>query len=192
MTTITVNGVTFDLDNLTGADGRGYNVDTDDGSGNIFPFYISVMSAALQDASRQLVTTSASSVEIGLGSKTFVLDVNLPLFKGVLGRSVDTADEANFVDFTITTYTSATKTAIVNVTNIGGSGTLNSWNLVFGTGPKGDTGPSGTLDINGLPAVTLPETDDEIPIFDTSAAGNAKVELDDMAIFLEIYSRMFI
>lgn len=145
MTTITVNGVLFDLDDLTGDDGRGYNKNTDDGSGNIFPFYIAVMSAILQDASANLVTTSSSSVLIETGSKTFVLDVDLPLFAGITGIAVDTADANNFVNFDITSYVSATKTAIVNVFDIGGSGTISSWNLSFGTGPQGPQGDTGVI-----------------------------------------------
>jgi len=143
MTTITANGVTFDLDNLTGTDGRGYNVSTDDGSGTFFAFYIAVMSAIIQDASRNLITTSTSSVVVGTGTKTFVLAVDLPLFDGLRGQAVDRDNSANVLDFTVTTYVSGTKTATVSVFNAAGSGTLSNWDLMFGTGLQGATGAAG-------------------------------------------------
>lgn len=108
----------------------------------IFARLLEEIEAAKEDLASGMVSTSASSVEIGVDDPaTFVIADVLPIFAGIRGMAVDAANVNNYVFFQITTWTEGTKTAVVNVTNTGGSGTITDWNLVFGVG---DTGPEGT------------------------------------------------
>jgi hypothetical protein len=76
------------------------------------------------------VVNSSSSITIGSGSKTFTTSIsssNSPIAAGdaVLIRS--TANEANFMAGTVTSFSG--NTLVVNVTNTGGSGTFASWTI---------------------------------------------------------------
>jgi hypothetical protein len=74
-------------------------------------------------------TTSASSVAIGLGSKTFTVTAGL---KMVYGTTLTiTYNGANNMVGTIVSYTSTT--LVVNVTSITGTGTYASWTIIDNT-----------------------------------------------------------
>ena len=71
--------------------------------------------------------TSTSSNTIGLGSKTFVLATDDDYRSGQLVNF--TYNSTNYMGGTVTSYTSATKTLVVNITYLLGSGTRTSWTL---------------------------------------------------------------
>jgi len=198
MTTIIANGVTYDLDLLASGDGgRGYSVLTVPGTGSeAKPLYIAIMEDIIADAARVLSTTSATSLTIGTGNQVFVTDLALSFTPGGYITLADTAAPGTNAMTGIVTAASGVNVTInvESTDNIIGSGTKTAWNVlgVGKPGDKGDTGPAGSLDITGLGAEDMISPDDEAVVFDLSAAVNRKVLVDDLAITMEIYSRMFI
>lgn len=89
--------------------------------------------------------TSASSVAIGTGSKSFTVNKVGALAVGTRVRVASSSSPANYVEGPITAIASLSVT--VNVDNVGGSGTISSWNVTVAgdKGAKGDTGDLGTL-----------------------------------------------
>lgn len=108
----------------------------------------SEVSAAASAA--KLQGTSTSSVAVGTGSKAFTTQSGKFFNVGYWLLIVDSADPANYMHGYVTAYSGTSLT--VEVTNIGGSGTIASWNIfVAGTrGATGATGPAGTLDFTAL------------------------------------------
>lgn len=141
LTAVTFNGVTYTISDFYGY--GLYDVITA-GTGQQVERWIAVHLDALADLVAQRITTSASSVAIGTGTKTFVLAADIPTFAGVRGIAVDTANASNYMDFTVTSYTQETRTLVTSVASgdTGGSGTISSWNIMLGTGAKGATGPA--------------------------------------------------
>jgi len=137
MTIIVVNGTTYDTDDLTSQGGRGYEVATLAGTGETLPFYIAIMRDAVADATLQMVTTSVTSVTIGIGSKVFTLLAALPFQVGAFVQIASEASGANFMFGQVTDMTGSVLTLDVQV--IGGSGTLTDWN-VGAAGARGSTG----------------------------------------------------
>ena len=83
------------------------------------------------------VNTSSSSVAIGTGSKTFTL-AQAGDQGWTAGGSVtvtSTANSANTMTGTVTSYNSSTQALVVNVTSVTGSGTVASWTLEDLTSP---------------------------------------------------------
>lgn len=74
--------------------------------------------------------TSNSAKTISLGSKTFAVPAGLAYIPGERIRFVDPTNSVNFLEGTITSYTSTSM--VVNIDNNGGSGTISSWNLCVG------------------------------------------------------------
>lgn len=70
-------------------------------------------------------TTSSSSVLIGTGSKTFTISAGLGYVVGMTLRIANSS--ANFMTGEVTSYSSTT--LVVNVTSVGGAGTLASWTI---------------------------------------------------------------
>lgn len=73
---------------------------------------------------------SATSFAVGTGSKSFVLTTTARSY--VAGQSViiwSTANAANWMLGSVTSYTSGTNTLVVNVTSTGGSGTFTDWEI---------------------------------------------------------------
>lgn len=107
--------------------------------------------AALADVqaivATDFVTTSASSVAIGTGTKTFVLEDDLPV-GSMWMKFADAADSSNYVWGNVTGYVSGTKTVTLNAVTSGGSGTKSSW-VAFPTGERGTAGAAGS----GTPAI---------------------------------------
>jgi predicted hotdog family 3-hydroxylacyl-ACP dehydratase len=79
------------------------------------------------------VDFSATSNTIGTGSKTFTLSATAGVNRSwASGDSVlisDQSNSANNMTGTVTSYTAATQTLVVNVTSTGGSGTIASWRV---------------------------------------------------------------
>ena len=119
--------------------------------------------AALEVAN--LTGTSTTSLAIAVASKVFTTQASKSFSAGTWLLATSDADPTNYMHGQVTSYSGTTLT--VNVTNIGGSGTLADWTIrVAGTqgatGDTGATGPAGTGDVVGPASVT-----DDLPaIFD--------------------------
>ena len=89
--------------------------------------------------------TSTSSLVIGTGSATFTVLEGLNFTTGDFVLAVSDANSANYMHGQITSYSSTS--LIIDVTTVGGSGTLADW-TIRQSGPKGaigSTGPTGEL-----------------------------------------------
>ena len=91
-------------------------------------------------------TTSSTSLAIGTGSKAFTISAGLSFVVGDYVLCASDANEANHMHGQITAYSGTTLT--VNVTTVGGSGTLNDW-VIRRSGPKGATGATGSTGAAG-------------------------------------------
>lgn len=101
--------------------------------------------AASAGVAAGFTATSATSLAIGLGAKSLTLAQTGRAF--VVGDFVvvaSTATPANFMTGQVTAFTSASGAMSVNVTGIGGSGTLASWNVSLSGQPAAPV-TSGTL-----------------------------------------------
>ena len=101
----------------------------------------------------KLSGTSTTSITIGTGAKVFTTQASKSFDAGAWLLITSDADPTNYMHGQVTTYSSTTLT--MNITNIGGSGTLADWTItVSGTqGSKGDTGNIG--DIAGQVSATI-------------------------------------
>lgn len=90
-----------------------------------------------------LSATSVTSQAVATGAKTFVTQSGKLFVAGQFLQIASSANPANYMHGTVTSY--AGTSLVMNITDIGGSGTLASWNIsISGTqGPTGATGPSG-------------------------------------------------
>lgn len=116
-----------------------------------------------------LFTTSATSVAIGTGSKTFTaaddLSNDVPMQVGMWVKIVSRANTANWMSGTVTAVANSNPdTLTVNVTTISGSGTLSDWNVII-TGQPGDIGPVAKTDYSALPTLAAA---DSLIFFDAS------------------------
>jgi hypothetical protein len=76
------------------------------------------------------VATSTSSVDVATGDKTFVLiEVDRDYNVGDAVTVWDDADAGNFMAGAVKTWTSGTKTLVVTVATIGGTGTIAAWTV---------------------------------------------------------------
>ena len=93
------------------------------------------------------VGTSTTSVLIGTGAKSFTADTGKAWGAGLILSISSAANTANFMHGTVTSYNSGTGALVMNILDVGGSGTLNDWGIaISGTqGPTGATGPTGTF-----------------------------------------------
>ncbi|NCC41583.1 MAG: hypothetical protein EOM21_19620, partial [Gammaproteobacteria bacterium] len=101
----------------------------------------SALAAAASAA--KLSGTSTTSLAIGTGSKAFTTQADKFFDVGAWLLITSDADPANYMHGQVTAYSGTSLT--VNVTNVGGSGTLDDWTIrVAGTrGATGATGASG-------------------------------------------------
>jgi hypothetical protein len=103
----------------------------------------SATSAAASAA--KLQGTSTTSVLIGTGSKAFTTQADKFFDVGTWLLIVSEADETNYMHGNVTAYSGTSLT--VNVTNTGGAGTFDDWDIkVAGTrGAQGDQGEPGDI-----------------------------------------------
>lgn len=92
------------------------------------------------------LATSTTSLLIAAASKSFTTQAGLAYTVGARVRASSAADTSNYMEGLVTSYSGTT--LVVNVTRVGGSGTLNDWNInlagdVGATGLTGATGPAG-------------------------------------------------
>jgi hypothetical protein len=144
---------------------------------------------AMADASRNRVSTSASSNSIGTGNKTFVLATVVPVKGGDFIIAADTAaPTTNYMIGQATADAVGTSITISVASGYAfGSGTKTAWNIIA-TGSPGTNGTDGTNGItwrsgSGAPSDSLGEDGDFYLRTDTfdvykKAAGTYAIELN--------------
>lgn len=90
--------------------------------------------------------TSTTSLAIGVGSKVFTTQASKLWVEGQYLQIASDADGANYMHGNVTTYSGTTLT--MNITDIGGSGTLADWNISI-SGTRGSTGAAGGPLVDG-------------------------------------------
>jgi hypothetical protein len=117
---VTLNGTTYTL-----ADFEGTNYV--DGLPNAFEDFVT-------HAGNTYQTTSTTSITLGTGTLVFtVADSGKPYSSGTPLRISNQADETDYIDALVTTYTGTTLT--VNAVGYSGTGTIAAWNINIGGGP---------------------------------------------------------
>ena len=110
----------------------------------------------------RLTATSSSSVTIGTGSKTFILNESYRAF--TIGSKVRVSDRANpavnYMIGTVTSYNDSTDELVIAITTIGGSGTISDWAIGLHAGGDADT-------VNGY-SLDQDVTQGSAPIFDAA------------------------
>ncbi len=87
-----------------------------------------------------LSDTSSTSLTIGTGSNTFTVSAGKQFITGEFITAAYTTTPANYMHGQVTSYSGTT--LIVNVTDVGGSGTYSAW-TISPSGSQGTTGASG-------------------------------------------------
>ena len=75
------------------------------------------------------VGTSTTSLAVGTGSKAFTTQTGLGFAIGQNIKITSDANSANYMIGVCTTYTTGTGAMVVNVTSVGGSGTVAAWSI---------------------------------------------------------------
>lgn len=124
-TQVTFNGIDFIFSEFTGS---GYldNVTVD---GVDYPRWAAVFVAAMKDINSIQATTSASSVTVGNGTKTFVLAEDVRYQIGQQIKVAQTSSPGVYMYGYVTSYTPATKTLVMTVTQSSGSGSHSDWTV---------------------------------------------------------------
>jgi len=91
-----------------------------------------------------LKATSTSSIAIATGSKTFTIQSGKQFAAGQFVLISSDANSANYMHGQVTSYSSTT--LVVNVLDIGGSGTFTDWTISV-SGSRGTQGPTGSISI---------------------------------------------
>lgn len=91
-------------------------------------------------AGARLTATSATSTAVGVGVKVFTTQAGKLFTVGMWVLVIDASNPANYMHGQVTAYSGTTLT--VNVTNIGGSGTIADWVITI-SGTRGAQGPQG-------------------------------------------------
>lgn len=130
-----INGPTFD--DIENAEGF-----ANDAEASASASAASAAQSAL--SAESLSGTSATERTIGTGAVSFVTQANKRFEAGRFLLITDSATPANYMYGQVTAYSGTALT--VNVTETGGSGTIDSWNIfVSGViGPEGPQGPAGS------------------------------------------------
>lgn len=102
--------------------------------------------------------TSASSVAIATGNKTFVTAGFYEWAVGMWVTITSAANPANYMFGQVTSWTTATNTVIVNVNAVGGSGTLSDWTIALSS-----YNPSGSYLTSADIGVTVQGYDADTP-----------------------------
>lgn len=96
-----------------------------------------------------VIATSTTSLLIAVASKSFTTQTGKQFQAGQFMSAVSAANNANYMHGQVTSYDIATGALVLNVTDIGGSGTLADWNIsISGSrGSQGATGAAGSVPI---------------------------------------------
>lgn len=113
---------------------------------------ISATNAAASAASAAAVAgafvgTSATSLTIGSGNKTFVTQAGEMYTTGIFMTAVSAGNTTNYMAGQVVSYSGTS--LVINVSVIGGSGAHNDWNLSI-AGPQGQPGTGITADTDGF------------------------------------------
>lgn len=95
--------------------------------------------AAAANYAAALSGTSASSVLIGTGAKSFAASAGKQWVPGQFLTIASTANNANFMHGQVTSYNSVTGGLVMSISDIGGAGAFSSW-LVSVSGTQGPIG----------------------------------------------------
>ena len=93
-----------------------------------------------QEYAEKLVGTSTTSNTIGTGAKSFTTQADKFFEAGNWLLITSDADPSNYMHGQVTSYSGTS--LVMNITNIGGSGTLTDWTIRL-SGTRGATGPQG-------------------------------------------------
>lgn len=107
------------------------------------------LEGAAAESAERLSGTSATSTAIGTGSKVFTTQADKAFTVGRWLLLASDADEANYMHGRVTAYSGTSLT--VEVTNVGGSGTLADWTISV-SGTQGGTGGTGLTGAQGAMA----------------------------------------
>jgi hypothetical protein len=105
----------------------------------------------VEAAVNAFIATSASSVAIGTGAKTFTVAADIAnkvFIAGTFVHIYSRADTADFMFGSVTSYSTSTGALVVDVTATGGSGTNTDWNI-YQAGARGATGTTGSTGATG-------------------------------------------
>jgi len=126
---------------------------------------------AAAESVANLSATSTTSLLIGIGSKVFTTQSGKLFPAGTWLLITSDADPTNYMHGSVTSYSGTTLT--MNITNIGGTGTLADWTIKV-SGTQGSKGDAGSIDdINGQTSATI-TANDEIIFGDVSDSNNTK------------------
>lgn len=96
-----------------------------------------------------LLGTSTTSNTIGSGSLSFTTQTGKQFAAGQFIIISDSGNSSNYVHGNVTSYNSGTGALVINVTDIGGSGTKASWNISV-SGSQGTPGTAAFLTQNHI------------------------------------------
>ena len=119
-----------------------------------------------------LTDTSATSLAIGAGAKTFTCSAGKQFAAGQFVLVTSSANSANYMHGQVTSYTGTT--LVINVLDIGGSGTHADWALSV-SGSQGAAGAPGY----GLPTFTGADQNRMICIVNTVAVTRSRLDIAD-------------
>ena len=150
MVQFTRNNTTYDTDDLTSNDNRGYADIVTAGTGDSAERFVAMMIDHSADIGLGPTTTSTTSLSIGTGSKAFTLATDVAFAVGGFVIAAETA--APTTNYMIGQVTAKSGTSLtINVPDADhytGSGTIAAWTLSV-TGAIGPTGATGAGDVTG-------------------------------------------
>ena len=132
--------------------------------GRKYTFGVDSSQGALGPAGPGYGGTSATSLVIGTGSKSFATQAGYAYQAGNYIRASSAADGTNFMEGTVTSY--ASTTLVLNVTKTGGSGTKTDW----------------AFSLAGTPGANGAGSGDMLAANNLSDVGNKKTSLDNISV----------
>ena len=158
----TIKGVAVDADTLRT---KGYLTPTTMSDATVLPYFMAVsraysqVSADARDAAATMLSgSSATSVTIGSGTKSFTASTGKSWQAGTTLAIFSSATPGNAMGARVTSYNSGTGALVVEVPtgSFSGSGTAADWIMVPGgiIGPAGIQGVQGIQGIQGIQGVT--------------------------------------
>lgn len=130
-------------------------------------------------------STSTSSVVIGTGSKSFIVQAGKSYYTGMTVQAASTTNPTNWIIGTVTSYNSTTGALTLDITTKNGSGTFASWNLfltlTLGDSPVGFNELSTDVITGASEIVVVDGTADYLLIYDASGNTLNKVKSDNLS-----------
>jgi hypothetical protein len=135
----TYDGTNFQVVSLLGASYAAADLSEADAEAAAIAAAASAVTAAA--AADNLRATSTTSLLIAVASKSFTTQAGKAFQEGGFVTAASDANPANYMYGQVTSYSGTS--LVVNVTKVGGSGTLADWNISV-SGAIGAQGPAGT------------------------------------------------